>query len=245
MTTLCMKDSTVGDTWIREACALNPVQHLGDGVFLSGPVRLEFNALFKPYKGKADPGKEARESFSIAILFPPFANTQIIEAEATRLGAAAHPDCYVGGKLYGVPIPLRDQGEKANKPAYTPGLKFMGAASASKPLVYDRPPNHETLVSEAEAWKVYSGMWVIANFRLYVPKQYKRVAAGLNGVTLFGDDTKLSSGASGPNEAAVRGSFSGIRAAGPVTVPTQQMTPQTTALVPAMSAEDFLRSQGF
>ena len=40
MTTQCMRDSAVGDKWIQEASALNPVQSLGDGVFLSGLVRL-------------------------------------------------------------------------------------------------------------------------------------------------------------------------------------------------------------
>ena len=243
-----MKDSIVGDAWVKEACALNPIHSQGDGVFIA-LARLEFNALFKPFKNKPKtPADQPKESYKAALLFPPFINTQLIDDETTRLGAAAFPASYVGGKLYQVGMPLRDQGELANKAGYTPGLKFLNASSKSKPLVYDRPPAM-ALLTEADAHKVYSGMWVIANFRLYVAQEHKRVAAALNGVTLYYDDAKLASGGgAGPNPDTVRSSFAGVRMTGPIAVPNigqQNATPaQAYNTQPPMSEDEYLRAMG-
>ena len=246
-----MRDSAVGDKWIQEASALNPVQSLGDGVFLSGLVRLGWVSIFKPSKyqgggGAAAPQQPGEGKYSALLMFSPFSNVKLIEDEATRIGAAAFPESFSGGRLFGVPIPLRDQGERANKPGFTAGLKFLSASSGSKPLVYDRPPNG-ALLGEHESFKAYSGMWAVAHFRLYVPKGWKRVAAGLNAVTLYGDDTKLGEGG-GPNEAAIREQMSGIRTTQtPIAVPNMA-APQTQmgyASQPALSDEQYLREMGF
>lgn len=254
--TQCMRDSIVGDEWIKEASALNPVTPLGDGVFLSGLVRLGYVSLFKPSKykgGGGGPAPAAAQSqqpgdgkYQATLMFTPFSNVQLIEAEAVKLGAAAFPSCYSGGRLFGVPIPLRDQGERANKAGFTAGLKFLTASSSSKPIVYDRPPS-QTLVTEAESWKAYSGMWAVVHFRLYVPKGWQRVACGLNAVTLFADDTKLGEGG-GPNEEALRQQMSGIRAATPIAVPNMAAPPVAPYAAPQqapLSDADYLKQMGF
>ena len=238
MTTTCMRNSSIGDAWIAEACQLNPVTNLGNGTFLTGPVRLSFPVLFTPKAYTGPDGKTQAPKYSVSILFPPSANIAEMEACAVELAAAKWPESYAGGKLYGVPIPLRDQGERGNKEGYTPGLKFFNASAESKPLVYDRPPA-QTLVTLPS--KVYAGMWAICNVRFYAAKGAKRVAAGLNAVTLYADDTSL--GGSGPDEAAIRQQMSGIRAAGPIAVPNMGAAPQAHAQ-PPMSEDEYLRAMG-
>lgn len=224
-----MKNSAVSAEWIKEAVTLNPIQHMGGGNFRTCPVRLSFPELFvaKPYK-------QQEPKFSVSILFPPFADLTELHAEMIKIGAAAFPESYSGGTLFGVPIPLRDQAERGNKAGYTPGLKFLNASASAerRPTVFDKPPAMTLVINPA---KVYPGIWGIVSINLYASKSVKRVAAGLNAVTLYQDDTPL--GGSAPDESQLRTHMAGIRMGTPLSVPSAHMG----ADVLDMSEEEAMR----
>src|SRR5271165_1029356 len=112
MTTTCMKDSAVGDDWIREACRMNPVQALGNDVFRSGPVRLTYHALKEARAYKQGTPQAGKPKFRVEVLLPPHADVVQLERAAIEVGARAFPAKFSGGQLYGVPLPFEDQGKK-------------------------------------------------------------------------------------------------------------------------------------
>ncbi|MFN3612694.1 hypothetical protein, partial [Tepidimonas sp.] len=79
MTTTIMRNSKVGDAWIRQCVAMNPIQPVIDpqtgqpnGNILTGPVRLAFVNLFTPSRGMANAQDQNKEpKYGTMILFPP------------------------------------------------------------------------------------------------------------------------------------------------------------------------------
>jgi hypothetical protein len=222
MTTTSMRESTIGDAWIHEACMMNPVQNFGGNTFSTGPVRIMYPNVYETskYQGK-DTGK-----YDATFLFPAYANLTPFYEHIHNLIAEKWPECIQGGQVFGVKTPVRDQGEKVREAAYTPGLKFLKARSKNQPMIYDK-----SCVLLADKRKLYSGAWVVAHIDIYAPKQSteRMIMAGLNIISLIADDKPLS--ASGPNPEKARQFVAGVRVPQPITTPqmgAQLPVPQAT-----------------
>lgn len=218
MTTTVMRDSVVGDAWIREMCAANPVQLVlndkgePNGNLLSGPVRLTFcDALFtaKPQM-RSQPNSPIK--FWTGILFTPFSVLDVLWAEYYRIAASDFADCYNNGQYYGIDNPVYDQGSKMKFQGYTPGCMALNATSNYKPPVVDIRNNPITDES-----KVYPGVWAIVALNAYpsgknTPRKGPRF--GLQTVMIVGDDKPLAGGAPDP-----RAQFKGVNVKPPTAVP--------------------------
>lgn len=219
MTTTIMRNSIVGDDWIRAMqMAVPPQKVIKDGKWtgdiLSGPVRLSFPVLFTLPQATA---QRANPKFGASLIFPPPLPGQsaaqqfaLFYEEYYRIAAekfAAHWDA--GSQQYfGLHSPFHDQGEKAIKYAgYTPGLTYFGVNSKFKPPVVSPipgDPNHFNPV--VDETKVYPGVWAICTLNAYdyglnPPQPKKGPGFGLQSVLIIADDTNIGAGgAADPNK---------------------------------------------
>lgn len=207
--TTIMKDSQVGDAWIRECYAANPVQRVLDAEgkptpnLLTGPVRLTFcDALFeaKPQM-RTDPN--SKKKFGTGVLFTPFSDLALFWEEYYKICAAEfakewNPHLYganQGG--YQVDNPIVDQGLKAAKyGGFTPGLMTTTLTSDYKPPIVDLRNN-----PVVDPNKVYPGVWAIVSCNSYAsgkgfPKKGPRF--GLQTIMLIADDKPIAGGAPDP-----------------------------------------------
>lgn len=220
-----MKDSLVGDEWIREMCAANPVQHVinpetgqPNGNILTGPVRLAFcDHLFTPgrqMKNKPD----SPMKYMTAVLFPPLADLGPLWQEYYRICASDFADtAYAqnGATYYNVDNPVRDQREKIQFGGYTPGAMFLNLSSNFQPAIVDTRGNPVT-----DPAKAYAGAWAIVAINAYAsgkgtPRKGPRF--GLVQVMLVGDDKPLAGGQPDPRQ-----TFQGVNVKPPVAVPGSQ-----------------------
>lgn len=192
--TTCMRDSIVGDAWIKEMCQRNPVQYVIDektgqrnGNILSGPVRLAFPHLLKP----AENLRKIME-YGAAILFTPFVDTTILWEEFNRIARGDFGNHWNGQSWSGLDIPFKDQADKAHTyKGYTPGLMYTNVKSQFRPGVVDIHNN--AIVDEA---KCHPGVWAICALSIYASGKTQIVKGprfGLQGVMIVGDDTDLGS----------------------------------------------------
>lgn len=223
MDTTVMKDSIVGDAWIKAACEANPVQQVLDpatglpnGNWLTGPVRLVFcDSLFeaKPQM-RSDPNSAKKHS--TGALFTPYTNMQPFWDEYYRVCASDFAEFWnphLNPPQYaGIDNPIADQGYKAGKySGYTPGLWSTTMSSNYKPPIVD--PRMNPIVDEK---KVYAGVWAIIAFNTYASgKKFPRKGPrfGLQSIVIIGDDKVLSGGA--PDAKA---QFGAIKVSAPVAV---------------------------
>lgn len=210
MTTTVMRDSIVGDEWIKRTAEQVPVQRVVDtatgqntGDILTGPVRLSFETLFTLPQATE---KNQNPKYGAALLFTPFADFSIFYEEYYNVCAREFADHYdaATGQYYGLHSPFRDQAEKVKFGGYTPGLVFMTCTSKFKPPVVDVRQN--PIVDQS---KVYAGVWALCAVSPYVFKdpRKKGVGFGLQSVMIIGDDTPLGGGPADPNKtfAAAKG----------------------------------------
>jgi hypothetical protein len=214
-----MRNSVVGDAWIREMCQINPVQHvLNDkgektGNILSGPVRLAFveTLLVAGPQMKSKPDSPLKHSAT--IMFTPFVDLTIFWEEYYRIAASDFADHY--NKEYnqyaGLDNPIYDQGAKLKYDGFTPGCMAVNSSSNYKPPVVDIRNN--PIVDPS---KVYAGVWAIVSLNAYAsgkntPRKGPRF--GLQTVMIVGDDTNLAGGAPDPRQ-----QFKGVQVKAPVTV---------------------------
>lgn len=204
MSTTIMRDSSIGDDWIKRACDMNPSQPVLDpttgqptGNILTGPVRLAFCDLFKPGK-PMNQGEEGK--YGTQILFPPYTDFSHLYNAYYEVAGRVFPDYYdrQSGQYHGIHSPFRDQAEKTKLGGYTPGLVFMTVTSRYKPPVVDLRMN--PIVDEN---RVYPGVWAIISVNAYDfgknPPQPKRgVNFGLQSVMIIADDDKFGGGAPDP-----------------------------------------------
>ena len=185
---------------------------MGGNTFLGGPTRLSYPNVFKTgfYKGK-DTGK-----YDATFLFPAYADLTPIVNHIFQLVSDKWPECVQGGQIFGVKLPLRDQGEKVRETAYTPGLKFIKGRSKNRPLIYDKPPLSAPVTEQG---KVYSGVWCVPNLDIYIPKNSdeRMVLVSLNAIQLLADDKPL--GGSGPDPEKIRQQMAGVRVPTPIAAP--------------------------
>lgn len=217
--TTIMKDSQVGDAWIRECCAANPVQRVLDAAgqptpnILTGPVRLVFcDALFvaKPQM-RSDPS--SKNKFSTGVLFTPFTDLSLFWEEYYRVCASDFvKEWNAAMQQYQVDNPISDQGLKAGKyGGFTPGLMTTTLTSDYKPPIVD--VRHNPITDEK---KVYPGAWAIVSCNSYAsgkgfPKKGPRF--GLQTIMLIGDDKPLAGGAPDP-----RAQFAQVQVKPPVAI---------------------------
>lgn len=196
MTTTIMKNSIVGDNWIRQTQQFAPIQRVVNekseytGDILSGPVRLSFvyiNELPKATATMQNP------KYNTAILFPPGADLSIFYEEYYKVAAAVFPEHWNGQQYVGLHSPFHDQGEKFKYDGYTPGCIYMTVSSKFKPLVVD---SRGTPYDPA---KLYAGQWVVVALKPYAygknpPQPKKGPGFGLQSIMVIGDDTNLAAG---------------------------------------------------
>lgn len=205
MTTTVMRDSTIGDDWIRRACEMNPAQVLVDqttgqpsGNILTGPVRLAFCDLFKPGRSMNE-GQEGK--YQTQALFSPFTDFSVFYNAYYEVLAREFAEYYdaASGQYHGLHSPFRDQSEKLKFGGYTPGLVFMTCTSRYKPPLVDSRMN--PIVDES---RVYAGVWAILSINAYAfgkspPQPKKGVSFGLQSVMVIADDEKFGGGAPDPH----------------------------------------------
>lgn len=197
MTTTIMRDSIVGDDWIRRTLAACPVQPVIDpttgqptGDFITGPVRLAFfNAFTLPPPSP----KEENPKFGGSMLFTPEHDLSLLNAEVARVAWETFQDKYNAEtqQYYGVRFPFRNQAEKSKFNGFTPGAMFCTATSQFKPPIVDIRGNPIT-----DPAKVYPGVWAIPTVNCYAYTNPKNpgVGFGLQSVMIIGDDTNTGGG---------------------------------------------------
>lgn len=214
LTTL-VRDSEIGDAWIKQACEMNPVQFVQGqpGNILTGPVRLAFvdNLFEAGLKMKTDPN--SKTGYQCAILFPPTADLTIFFQEYERVAKADFAQHWNGQTWAGLEPCIRNQGEKAHQfSGYTPNCGFFNASSNYKPAVVDTRMN--PIVDRNQ---VYAGCWAIVVVNCYAAgknKPKKGPRFGLQTVMKFADDKNL--GGAAPDPRTMYGSVKVIAPSGPV-----------------------------
>jgi len=220
MTTTIMKDSIVGDNWIRQSVAANPMASITDPKtgqpsdnLTTGPVRLNFtDTLLEP---AAKPGQAPK--YGCAIMFTPQADltllTQKVQEQLQRSFAQSfNPHT---GQYAGVFTPFHDQAEKAHQySGFTPGSVYLNASSKFKPAIVDVRGNVITDPS-----RIYPGVWAIVGVNAYTygispPQPKKGVGVGIQGIMIIGDDTRLLGG--GPDTSTM---FSKVKVDAPIARP--------------------------
>lgn len=208
-----MRNSTIGDNWIRQMAEMNPIGPVLDKDgrptenILTGPVRLAFVNLLKPDTRTNDDGSPREGKYGSIILFTPFSNMQpFYDAYYAKLAAefANHYEP-TSGQYMGVHSPFHDQAEKAIKyEGFTPGLPYLTVTSQYKPQIVDARMN--PIVDEN---KVRAGVWAILSVNPYAygkggagrkaqPK--KGVGFGVQSVMIVGDDIGFGGGAPDPKQ---------------------------------------------
>lgn len=219
MPTTIMKDSIVGDEWIKEMCIRNPIQRVlneqGQPTtnIRTCPVRLSFcDALFtaKP-RMKSDPN--SKPGFYTTILFPPGVDFAPIMEDINKVLQSDFAGKWNGQEYVGLKYPLKDQREKSNLGGYTPGCFFANISTNIKPAIVDVQGN--PIVDETQ---IYAGAWVLASVNIYVsgkgtPNHGPRI--GLQSIMKVADDKPLAGGSVDPKT-----QFKGVQVQPPVTVPS-------------------------
>lgn len=206
MSTTIMRNSKIGDAWIKQAVALNPIaKHLDPttgqftGNFLTGPVRVMFPYVFKKRPGKNSDGTPNEGKFECSILFTPGVDFTLLYEEYYAVCARDWQSHYDAGsnQYYGLESPFHDQAHKFKYAGYTPGCVYMNLKTQFKPSVCDASFN--PIVDES---RVYPGVWAIALINAYSfgknqPK--KGVGFGLQSLMVIADDENCGGG--GPMDA--------------------------------------------
>lgn len=227
--TTFMKDSTIGDNWIREMCELNPIQACVDpatgqpnGLYLSGPVRLSFPHLIDP--APANPNSKftrTSDVYEATLLFPPQANIALLEQWLDEVNRANFKDKInpQTGQLVGIKSPIHPCDDKFKYSGYTSGLKYMRISSQFKPGVFD---SRQQPITDKN--KVYPGVWAIVAMNAYAsglknqdPTAVKQARFGIANVMIIGDDSNLGAGGSAPPASST---FGGVNVRAPATSPS-------------------------
>src|ERR1700753_207701 len=205
MQTTIMKDSRIGDAWIRQACQQYPVKEILDsrgkptGYLNTGPVRLAFCDLFAKvqYQGTGDP------KYKTVMLFPPIADRRPVDVLFMRVWSdlftnrvqrdTSGPPIAVNG----VSSPINDQMSEQHRVGYTPGGIFLTAKSTRDPDCIEPDPRKHRKMMRVEAGgsrmitgehEIYGGCWAFCVVRLYANPKYPRVATEMHQIPVIADD---------------------------------------------------------
>lgn len=239
MTTTLVRDSIVGDDWIRQTVAAVPVQRLLDsagqptGDILTGPVRLCFvDSLFDKENDK----DSEDVSYSVLMMFTPLFDPRIFYEEYYAFCSREFPQYYDAPtqQYNGLVNPFKDQAEKTRYGGFTPGCVMMNSGSKFKPPIVDTRFN--PIVDKS---KVYAGVWAICSVKPYPygkagktkdgKPMKKGIGFGLQSIMIIADDTRLGGGAPDPRE-----QFAGVKVSAPIVRPdVAQGMPAFTPPAPA------------
>lgn len=231
MTTTIMRDSIVGDDWIRNTMAANPIRALVDektgqpnGNFSTGPIRLgwvQVDKLPEPKPGESPP------KYEVQALFPPGTDFAPLYQEYYRQCAAVFPDHYDAAtqQYHGLHSPFRDQAEKFKYGGFTPGSTFLKLSSQFKPALVDHN------LAPMDPAKFYPGAWAIGIVNTYPygknpPRPKKGISFGLHMLMFIGDDTRFGGGAPDPRKLAAS---AGIKVTAPIVRPNMNQAGQPQA----------------
>lgn len=209
-----VRNSIVGDEWIRQAMQAVPPQKVmkegkWTGEILSGPVRLAFMDLFK-----LPPVTKDRQNpkFGATLLFPPGTDMSLFYEEYYRICQEKFPNHWNGQQYVGLHSPFHDQGEKFKYDGFTTGCVYLTAGSQFKPPVVTPipgdPNNFNPVTDES---KVYPGIWAVVALNAYAygvnatGPQKKGPGFGIQSVVILADDTNLAAGAKADPKAAFGG----------------------------------------
>lgn len=222
MTTTMVRDSVVGDQWLKQTMAQAPITRIMDqktgmfkGDLLTGPVRLAFENVFELPKPKAnEPNKILK--FGSSLLFPPLVDFSILYEEYYKACGQFFPEYWDAPtqQFSGLHSPFHPQEEKLKWGGFTPGCVYINSTSKFKPPIVDARLN-----PIVDRTKVYAGVWAICAINAYPygknpPQPKKGIGFGLQSVMIIGDDTKFGTG--GPDAKAA---FAGINVAAPIVRP--------------------------
>lgn len=176
--------------WIKRTLAANPCRDLGDGNYLTCPVRLSFPWLF----GKSKPIPPATEGkYGANLLFPKGADLTLLEKVAGETALAKWPDSKTRPKLR---APWKDPAEMSKYEGYEECGTFISAtADKTRPSVVDG--RMQPVVDEE---RVYPGVWAVCVIRpfAYDKQVNKGVSFGLQSVMIIADDKNLGGGGVNP-----------------------------------------------
>lgn len=212
--TKIVRNSIVGDDWIRQMQQLVPPQkvyktdaagqQVWTGDILSGPVRLCWPTLFEL---PAPTATNLNPKFGVDMLFPPPLPGQDVATQMAlfyeeywRICAQSFQSHWNGQSYVGLHSPFHDQGEKFKYDGYTTGCVYFRASSKFKPSVVKPipgdPNNFNPVVNPAE---VYAGVWAIVSMNCYAygiqpPQPKKGPGFGVQSIIIIGDDTNIGGG---------------------------------------------------
>ena len=258
------RESILGDDWIRDKCAKNPLRELKDdkgrpnGTYFSGPVRLSFPHLFFAQHIAGDATKPAK--FSVQLNWPLCADMRPLLAGAARLIcehqkldmkqlSPANCNLQYPSKIAGMLTPFSDQAEKPSEYSTT-GAWRMSCSNTRKPGLYYPSHNGARVIIENPERKMpdgstgewfYGGVWAIVGFNIYINKAVpqKQIPARVNGsllsVMFLSDDKRFGAAVADPN--AIYEGMSGID---PIVVPGQSepVADYNPAMTSGVSSED-------
>lgn len=225
--TTLMRDSIIGDEWIREMVRRNPVRRVLDlktgqptANILGGPVRLAFvdNLLIPGLAVKPKPGEvpdpNAKMIFQVTILFPPITDLTLIWQDLVGIGERVFGNRKGSdGRWYGMKWPLLPCDDKSIKlQGYTPGAFYANVKTKYKPPVVDIQNN--PIVDPS---RIKPGMWAIPSINAYESgkgTQDWNPRLGLQSIMIVADDQNLGGGGANPAE-----QFAGVNIAPPAMSP--------------------------
>ena len=225
MTTTIMRNSQVGDEWIRTISAANPAAVLPKAkptdprLIQTGPCRLAFPNLWEPKVPNNSDNANPKPKYSVTGLYTPYTDKNVFYGEWYARAAETFQDHFnpQTQQYYGLDNPFHDGADKAMKfEGYTSGLMYMNHSSDYKPtLVTSQPDGKGGYVPVTRPEQIYPGVWAILVLNTYVygkspPRPKKGVGFGLSAVMIIGDDTNLSGGAIDSGKA-----FAGVKVAPP------------------------------
>lgn len=202
--TTLVRDSIVGDEWIRRTAEAVPIQRVLDdhgnptGDILTGPVRLAFtDNLFDGQENDSGVTKH-----DCVVMFTPLADFTVMTEEYYKSLSIEFPNKWDANsqQYFGVVSPFKAQDEKLNYNGFTPGCTYMTVSSQYRPAIVDI--RHNPI---ADKTKVYPGVWAIVGVKPYAfgkagktkdGKPMKQgIGFGLQSIMIIGDDTKFGGGA--------------------------------------------------
>lgn len=251
MTTTLVRDSIVGDDWIKQCAQFNPVSRkLGadgqpTGDILTGPVRLAFTDSLTETKQGDDDGNK----YSADLLFTPLADLRIFYEEywaaCAREWAHLYNQYTPNDPYPGLHSPFKDQALKAGKyGGFTPGCINITSGTHFKPPIVDSRFN-----PIVDMKRIYPGVWAICAVRPYAfgkagktkdgQPMKKGIGFGLQSIMIIGDDTRFGGG---PVDA--KSMFSDVKVQAPIARPDMSQMPAGGAPAPAAAIPGYTAPGG-
>lgn len=249
MTTTLVRDSIIGDDWIRQMMQANPIaRKLGadgqpTGDIITGPVRLAFvDTIFSTKEGTD--GEDNK--YEVTMLFPPGTDFRIFYEDYYACCGREYPQHYdaATGQYHGLHSPFKNQSEKLRYGGFTPDCIAITSGSKYKPSVVDARFN-----PIVDPNQLYAGVWAICAVRPYAygkagktkdgQPMKKGVGFGLQSIVKIADDTRFGGGAPDAKDL-----FAGVKVITPVSRPDFYNMPAPGMNAPAPAIPGYTAAGG-